>query len=229
MQVRIDSLIEGARRAEGTVVIVDVFRAFTTAAMAFAGGAEKIILVAEVDEALELRRQGRGELCIGEVGGKRPDGFDLGNSPYEVSRADVSEKTLIQSTRAGTVGVSAVRSGRNIYAASLVVAGATARAILRDRPDLVTIVAMGSEGRARTDEDELCALYLRNLLEGRAPDRDALRALVLVGEDSLKFDDLALPQYHPRDREIALKIDSVPFAIRVRRQDGMLVARPEAV
>ena len=229
MQVRIDSLIEGATRAEGTVVIVDVFRAFTTAAMAFAGGAEKIILVAEVDEALELRRRGRGELCMGEVGGKRPDGFDLGNSPYEVSRADVRGKTLIQSTRAGTVGVSAVQSGRNIYAASLVVAGATARAILRDHPDLVTIVAMGSEGMARTDEDELCALYLRNLLEGRAPDRDALRALVLAGADSLKYDDPALPHYHPTDREIALKIDSVPFAIRVRRQDGMLVARPEAV
>ena len=114
-------------------------------------------------------------------------------------------------------------------AAAMVVAGATARAIQQGRPDLVTIVAMGSEGRARTDEDELCALYLRNLLEGRAPDRDALRALVLAGEDSLKFDDPALPHYHPRDRDIALKIDSVPFAIRVRWQDGMLVARPEAV
>ena len=34
MNIKIDSLLDGARRARGTVVIVDVFRAFTTAAVA---------------------------------------------------------------------------------------------------------------------------------------------------------------------------------------------------
>ena len=229
MEIRVDSLIEGAGRAEGTVIIVDVFRAFTTAAIAFTRGADKIILVAEVDEALELRRRGLGELCMGEVGGVRPEGFDLGNSPFEVAGADVRGKTVIQSTRAGTVGVSAAGMARRIYACSLVIARATAQAVLRDRPDLVTIVAMGSKGKARTDEDELCALYLRNLLQGRTPDHDAVRALVLVSEDSQKFDDPALPHYHPKDRQIALQIDSIHFAIAVRREDGLLVAKVEAV
>ena len=82
MEIRVDSLIEGACRAEGTAIIVDVYRAFTTAAVAFSRGAQQIILVPEIEEALELRDRGVGELCIGEVGGVRPDGFDFGNSPY---------------------------------------------------------------------------------------------------------------------------------------------------
>ena len=225
MEIRVNSLVEGARRAEGTVVIVDVFRAFTTAAVAFSRGAERIIMVAEIDEALELRDQGKGDMCMGEVGGIRPGGFDFGNSPFQVSQADVRGKTLIQSTRAGTVGVTAVSGAERMYVCSLVIAEATSHAILRDSPELVTIVAMGAEGRERTDEDELCALYLRNLLQGRAPDRDSLRALVLAGADAQRFDDPALPQYHPKDREIALQIDSIPFAITARLEEGLMVAR----
>ncbi len=225
MEIRIGSLLKGAQEARGTVVIVDVFRAFTTAAVAFRNGAEKIVLVAEVDEALQLREDGVGEMCIGEVNGIRPDGFDMGNSPYEMLDSNVGGKTLIQSTRAGTVGMSAAANASQIYAGSLVIAKATANAILRDDSDLVTIVAMGWEARISADEDEQCAFYMRNLLQGRQPDRDAVRALVLAGEESQKFGDPSQPQYHPEDRDIALQIDSVDFAIKVEREDGLLVAR----
>ena len=68
MEIRLGSLVEGARKAQGTAVIVDVFRAFTTAAIAFDRGAAEIILVAEVAEGLELRRQGVGDITMGEVG-----------------------------------------------------------------------------------------------------------------------------------------------------------------
>ena len=154
MEILIGSLLRGAQEAEGTVIVIDVFRAFTTAAVAFSRGAEKIVLVAEVEEALELRRQGIGQMCIGEVAGMRPEGFDLGNSPYDMSQADVDGKTLIQSTRAGTVGMSAVTKADQIYAGSFAIASATVQAVKRGNPKLVTIVAMGSEGMVRTDEDE---------------------------------------------------------------------------
>ena len=228
MEVRVDSLFEGASRAEGTAVIVDVYRAFTTAAVAFCRGAERIVLVPDIEEALALRDRGAGELCIGEVGGVKPDGFDFGNSPYELSRADVRGRTLIQSTRAGTAGVALARGASRVYAGSLAIAAATARAVLKGQPQVVTIVAMGWEGRTRTDEDELCALYIKNLLEGRRPDRGAVAALVRAGEHSQKFDDPAQPHFHPEDREIALAVDSIGLAIRVDREDGLLVATAEA-
>ena len=225
MDIRIGSLYRGAVEARGTVVIIDVFRAFTTAAVAFSNGAEKIILVAEVEEALSLRAQGAGDVCMGEVDGIRPEGFDYGNSPYELSQVDVAGKTLIQSTRAGTVGMSAAVNASRIYAGSLVIAEATTRAILRDAPELVTIVAMGAEARVHADEDEQCALYMRNLLQGRTPDHAAVRALVLAGAEAQKYADPQQPQFHPEDRDMALEIDSVPFAIGVEREDGLLVAR----
>ena len=108
---------------------------------------------------------------------------------------------------------------------SFAIAGATARAIMQDAPEIVTIVAMGWEARAHADEDEQCALYMRNLLQGRKPAHNAVRALVLAGAEAQKYSDPEQPQYHPEDRDMALQIDSVDFAIKVRREDGLLVAR----
>jgi 2-phosphosulfolactate phosphatase len=102
MEIRIESLLEGAQRATGTVVIIDVFRAFTTAAVALTRGASKIIMVSDVEEALALRSSGIGDLCMGEVGGHKPADFDFGNSPFELAGAEVEAKTIIQRTSAGT-------------------------------------------------------------------------------------------------------------------------------
>ena len=225
MRILVDSLIEGARRARGTVVIIDVFRAFTTEAIAFQHGAKKVILVGSPEEALRLRSDGIADLCVGEVEGMRPPGFDYNNSPYEMSQADLEGRVIAHSTMAGTVGVTTAVNADEVYVGSLVIARSTVEAILRDAPDLVTIVAMGDGGKVRTDEDEQCALYMRNLLEGRDPDPEAVRSLVMACDQAAKFDDPTKPHFRPEDREAALQIDSVPFAIKVSREDGMLVSR----
>jgi 2-phosphosulfolactate phosphatase len=225
MEIRMGSLVRDAREAAGTTIIIDVFRAFTTAAIAFARGATQITLVAEVDEALELYRRGVGDLLMGEVGGKRPDGFDFGNSPHEISQADVAGKRLVQSTRAGTVGVAEAVNADTIYLGSFVVAQATVDAIRRQRPELVSIIAMGDQGRVRSDEDEHCGIYLRNLLEGRRPDFDAVKSLIMSGGATQKFFDSEQPQFHPEDVTLALEADRYPFAMSISREDGLLVAR----
>lgn len=232
MEIRLGSLARDAREAAGTVIVIDVFRAFTTAAIAFDQGATAITLVAEADDALALHRSGVGDLLMGEVDGKRPPGFDYGNSPYEITGADLAGKSLVQSTRAGTVGVAAAFDAPDsaaLYLGSFVAAAATVAAVLRDNPELVTIVAMGDQGLVRSDEDEHCALYLRNLLEGRQPDTDALRRLILAGGATQKFFDPAQPQYHPQDVELALQFSKYPFAMRVSREQGRPVARKVAV
>ena len=229
MEIRLGSLVGDAREAKGTAIIVDVFRAFTTAAIAFDRGADHIVLVAEVEEALDLYCRGVGDLTMGEVDGKRPGGFDYGNSPYELSQADVAGRTIVQSTRAGTVGVAAAAKADNIYLGSFVVAQATVQSIQQENPALVSIVAMGDRGTFRSDEDEQCALYLRNLLEGRHPDADAVRKLVMQGGQTQKFFDESQPQYHPQDVELALQLNRFPFAMRISREDGLLVARKQDV
>jgi 2-phosphosulfolactate phosphatase len=227
MEIRLGSLVRDAREAVGAVVIIDVFRAFTTAAIAFDRGATEIVLVAEIDEALELHRRGIGDLLMGEVGGARPDGFDFGNSPHEISQADVAGKTLVQSTRAGTVGVAAASKAETIFLGSFVVAQATVDAVSREKPGTVSIIAMGDQGVVRSDEDEHCGIYLRNILEGRNPDFDAVKELIMAGGATQKFFDESQPQFHPEDVTLALEVDRYPFAMKISREDGLLVARKQ--
>ncbi len=229
MEISIESLISGAQRAKGIAIVIDVYRCFTTQAVAFQNGAKKIILVAEIEEALYLKTKGVGDLVMGEVGGRKPDGFDFGNSPYELKDKDLSGRTIIQSTRAGTVGVTNVSGAEIIYGGSLVVAEATAKAIMSQNPSRVSLVAMGLEGRIRSDEDEQCALYLRNVLQGRWPDNQAVKSLIMAGEESQKYDDPNLTQWPVEDRTMALQIDSHNFALRITVEDGQYVSRPEYV
>jgi 2-phosphosulfolactate phosphatase len=204
-----------------------VFRAFTTAAVALANGASRIVMVRTVEDALALREAGIGQICMGEVQGRAPDGFDFGNSPFEVSRIDFQGKTIIQRTSAGTQGIVAANRAERLYATSLVTAEATVRAILSGSPDQVSLVAMGDSGIKRTDEDELCAIHLRNRLEGRPGDADAVRRLILAGGEVRRFHDPARPYLHPEDVDIALDIDRYDFAVRVDFEDGRPVARIE--
>ena len=229
MQINLLSQLSGALEAEGIAVVIDVFRCFTTQAIAFQNGASEIILVAEIEEAKKMKNEGLGDVLLGEVGGKKPEGFDFGNSPTDILNENFSGKKLIHSTRAGTVGATSVKNADVIYGGSFAVASATVASILRHNPKIVSLVSMGLEGKIRTDEDEQCALYLRNLLQGRLPDQNAVRSLILVSEESEKYDNDDLPQWPKSDREIALNFDSHEFAIRIFNENGMVVSRPEYI
>ena len=229
MEIKLGSLVRDAQEALGIVIVIDVFRAFTTAAIAFENGAKDITLVAEVEEALELRQRGIGDVLMGEVDGTRPEGFDYGNSPFELIGEDLKGKTIIQSTRAGTVGVTNASEADLIYGGSLAVASATVRALMAHEPSKITLVAMGSEGVDRADEDEQCALYLRNLIQGRRPDSEAVRSLIMMGQESQKYDDPQTPQWPSEDREMALNIDSHDFALRISKEGDFFVSRPEQI
>src|SRR5215469_8091187 len=56
MEISIYSLFEGAEWATGSVAVIDVFRAFTTAAVALANGASSIVMVRSVDRLLHYAK-----------------------------------------------------------------------------------------------------------------------------------------------------------------------------
>ena len=220
--VLIGSFEEAAAGATGTAVVIDVFRAFTTAAVCLDRGAEKIVMVGNLDDALALRGAGVGRYCLGERGGDRPEGFDFGNSPPEVAAHRFDGEVLIQTTSNGTRGVLAARGAGRIYAGAFATATATARAI-RARPLLpVTLVAMGDAGGLRRDEDEVCALYLRALLCGRAPDGNAVAPLLTTMADLRDTRRLT-----EADVAACVRVDTAGFAIRVAEEDGRMTARRE--
>ncbi|NWF62710.1 MAG: 2-phosphosulfolactate phosphatase, partial [Chloroflexi bacterium] len=94
--------LEDCHQATGILFIIDVLRAFSTAAYAFSRGAKEIRLVSGIQEALNLKTSLSNAKAMGEVGGLPPEGFDFGNSPTRILEHDLTGITLIQRTGAGT-------------------------------------------------------------------------------------------------------------------------------
>ncbi len=220
--------LETCPTATATVVVIDVIRAFTVAAFAFAAGARDLIPVSTVEEALVLRQRFPGALVMGEVGGLPPQSFDLGNSPAALIGRDLQGKRLIQRTSAGTQGL--VRSVRatTLLASSVVCAGATVQYLKRQSPPRVTLVSTGPTG-----EDEACAAYMMALLRDETPDGDMLvdrvrqiglrRLRGAVSQDRLS--EAAATKF-TQDLECCTTLDRFDFTMCVRRQDDVLVMEP---
>ncbi len=217
MNVRVTRFLEGAREATGHAVIIDVFRAFTTAAFCIAAGAREIVLVADHAQALALKRDDPSLFLTGEIGGRPIPGFDVGNSPSAIERLDLTGRRVIQRTSSGTQGVVAATAARAVVLGSFVVARATVRYLQRVA-DEVTVVAMGAAAQEESEEDEQCASYLAASLRGTPPEGHGV---------VLRTPLDAWPDWFPRrDAELALEIDRFDFALPVSREGGVLVARP---
>ncbi|HYT11440.1 MAG TPA: 2-phosphosulfolactate phosphatase, partial [Candidatus Nitrosopolaris sp.] len=161
--------VEGARSAQGVVVVIDVLRSFTVSAYALAGGARECILVPTVDEALSLARQIPGAIISAEENALPIPGIEISNSPTKITEAGVKGRTLVQRSTAGTPVLGAVRSAEGTFAGSLVVAGATVQACLLRRPSTVTLVASADH-----PEDHACAEFMDALLNGERIEIDPL-------------------------------------------------------
>jgi len=211
--------------AAGLVVVIDVLRAFTTAAYLFDAGVEEIFLVSGVDEAFALRDQFPGSLLLGEVNGIQVPGFDMGNSPSAVlARMDLG-KRVIQRTSAGTQGVVRAVKADTVLTASLVNAAATVKYIQKLAPPSVTLVQTGywpEEGWG--DEDVACADVIENLLRSGGYDLDNLTHRVCASRSGLHFDG-SRPDFPQSDLELALRIDYFDFAMQVVRVNGLHVLR----
>jgi 2-phosphosulfolactate phosphatase len=225
--------LETCASASGVVVAIDVMRAYTTAAYALATGVREIILTSTVEEALAHRQRIAGGLVMGEVNGLPGPGFDLGNSPSALVGLDLSERTLIHRTSAGTQGAVRAVNAVALFGASFVVAAATVRAIRALQPERVTLVATGVRPGDSADEDYACADYLRALLT--APDGDAsidpapYLERVRRAETSEKFLDPKHPEFPRADLELCAQVDQFPFALRIERREGLLLLRKQQI
>jgi 2-phosphosulfolactate phosphatase len=209
--------IAGARAARGTVVVIDVLRAFTVSAYALAGGAVACRLVGEVDEALALAGRIGDALVSAEVEGLPVEGIPISNSPTMVRDADLRGRTLVQRTSSGTQGVVAAREADRLFAGSLVVAAATARAIRNAGADLVTLVATGAD--RGHPEDRACAEYLEGLLTNDPRDVQALLAPLRTTERYRELASGDWPGFPATDVELALQADRFEFAMPIERDE----------
>lgn len=221
MRIKMLELLSGAAEAEGTAVIIDVFRACSVACYAFAGGVERILPVDSVEDARALKAAHPAYLLAGERHCLKLPGFDFGNSPSEIERADLAGKTLVHATSAGTRGLfSAMDVAQRVLTCSFTNITATARAILEADPETVSIVAMGKAGISHAPEDKLCAMYLANLLQGVPNAFEAIpKFLKTAPTAAIFFGDTAIvPE---EDFGLCLALDAFDFFIEAERlEDG---------
>lgn len=218
------SNLEDCHTAEGIVIVIDVLRAFSTAAYAFSLGTNEILLVSTVEEALSLRPQVPNSKVMGEVYGLRPDGFDFGNSPTYLVRENFSGITLIQRTTAGTQGVVRSQKAEVLLGASFVVADATVKYINQLKANEVTFVITG-KNFGGGDEDLACAEYLQALMKGHQPDTNPFIRRVFDSKDALQHLDPAQTGFPLSDLDYCTQIDKFDFAMPITREDGRLIMR----
>lgn len=228
MRIIRESLFEGAKRAQGVAIVIDVFRAFTSTPLFFRLGAQKVIFVENPDTAFSLKSNHDDILLAGEVDDLLIPGFDLGNSPSEIVSKPpgfFKGRTVVQRTTAGVVGVmSALDQAEIVILGSYVMAGAISRYILSQSPppEVVTIVATGTYGITKTPEDEGCAEYLEYLLKGGHYDHLETLKNVIFDEAAQKFirGDKA---YFPREDPLfCLQRDLFDFVLLAGREGGLV-------
>jgi 2-phosphosulfolactate phosphatase len=217
--------LDGARRARGMVVVIDVLRAFTVSAYALAGGARECLLVTTTAEARALHEKIPGSLICAEEEALPVPGIPISNSPTQISSADLKGRVLVQRSSAGTTVMSAVESAAELYAASLVVARATATACLSRQPEAVTLLASADH-----PEDHACATYIEGLLRGEEPDVDTLLQPLRESARFARAKSGSWPGFPPTDLELALMVDRFDFAMPAERHGPYLrlTSRPVA-
>ncbi|MGA5001364.1 2-phosphosulfolactate phosphatase [Streptomyces arboris] len=203
-------------------VVVDVMRAYTVAAWAFARGAEKIVLAESLDEALALKARHPDWVALKD--GPPAPGFDAVNSPGLLRSADLGGRTVVQKTTAGTVGALAVKEASLVLCAGFVVAEATAR-LLRERGgDSVTFVVTGEDGRA--DEDLACAQYIARRATEEETDASGFLHRAGASRAARELAEGVRQGVHPDDIALCLELDRFPFAMVAASEDSLMVLRP---
>ncbi len=170
--------------------------------------------------------------AMGENHGKAVAGFDLTNSPVQVSRTDLEGRTLVMRTTAGTRGVVACRSAQRVWAGALVTASATAELVRQANLGEPHYVVTGSwPGRSLAGNDDWWTAQL--IERARLGEQTLAAETEFAIRDSAEADfTLALGEgnAHAHDVEYALRTDLFDFGLEaVRGGDDrweLVVRRP---
>ena len=215
------SCADAARQARRLAFIIDVFRAFSCAPLFYHFGAKRLILEADPEKALALKRQNPAFVLVGEVDEVPIEGAELGNSPSHIiqkGEALFKGKTVIHRTTAGVTGATAAYAkAEEVILGSFVMARAIARYIRETHAPRVTIVAMGDRARRKAPEDEACADYLEHLLTGKAYDPVGIFRDIVFQHTTRRFTHGAKDYLPPEDPIFCLQRDLFDFVLTLKR------------
>lgn len=197
-------------------IVIDVIRAFTVSHVAFSRGTSAIFLVNAVDEAFALKARHPGYLLAGEIAGLPIAGFDLDNSPFNVSMADVRGKTLVMKTTHGVTATLAALNAAQIFVTGFSNARQTARHVrhLMASKGYRTVNVIASH--ALDDDDFSCAEYIRDqILELGQLEPEAIMSRIRNSRSAKKFLVAEKNDFEPRDLDICTREVKSDFVMEV--------------
>jgi 2-phosphosulfolactate phosphatase len=219
MKIEVLEFVEGAKKAKGITVIIDVFRAFTSACYAYDSGAARVIASETPEKAFRLSEQYHSAILAGERNERKIEGFDLGNSPTEIIKCDLKGKTFILTTTAGTNGLVNATGATALLTGSLVNAEAVSRYIKKQNPQQVSLVAMGYRASLHADEDLLCAQIIKSYLEGKNEDFEPAINDLKNNSGKRFFDPANLNFSPPTDYFLSTMLNKFSFVLKGERRD----------
>jgi 2-phosphosulfolactate phosphatase len=217
-------LVAGDLAGRG-VVVIDALRATTSIIAAVANGAKAVIPAATSEEAVRLAShlEKDGVLLAGERKSLKIEGFALGNSPREMTRAAVAGKTVVLATTNGTPALVAAQGGEPVLVgapANLRAVAERARAVLAKRGDLVILCA-GRERQLALEDAYTAGRLVKAVKRGirKLELNDAARAALALTDQFASWTE-ALEQSEAGRQLADLDFaDDVRFAAQADRFD----------
>jgi len=204
------------------VVIIDVFRAFTTAAYILEKVPKTYILAKKSTVISQLATKLRGPILIGKSEQGVDLAYDIPNSPTRTRGVLISGKDILHRTEAGAGGLLLAKNADIVLAAGFVNASATAKYI-RSLPNAeVIILPMGHEGTQPSLEDDICAEYIKSLIEGRKMKLTKLHSFLKSSSGKYFFSQDQW-QYPKEDFYRCLAVDYFDFVIKATVLDDYAI------
>lgn len=156
--------------SDRTVVVVDILRATSCMTTAFAFGIEQIFPVAKLEECLALKSA--DTFTAGERDGKKVDGFDLGNSPFEYMQPHLKGKRVAFTTTNGTQAIVKSLEAKEIVIGSFLNLRAVVTHLLQT-DDNILVVCAGWKGKVNLEDTLFAGAIVELLKETVVPECDA--------------------------------------------------------
>lgn len=153
-----------------TVVVVDILRATSCMVTAFAHGVQSITPFANADECRAMKKQ--GFITSGERDGKKVEGFDKGNSPFEYMGSDIKEKKIAFTTTNGTLAIEKAMGANRIIIGSFLNLSSVVKYLLFGE-NSVLIVCAGWKGKVNLEDTLFAGAIVEKLKNHIEPDCDA--------------------------------------------------------
>ncbi len=145
------------------IVVVDVIRATTVATTAVSMG-RRVFPAKTTDDACVIAANLNDPLLVGELGGNKPYGFHMTNSPVEVAAREDVHRPMVLVSSSGTQLLLNAAGSEAVYLACFRNVSAVARHI-DGRHERIAILGAGSRGQFRREDQLGCAWVAEKLIE----------------------------------------------------------------